>query len=254
MESTNNKSKNLVDLMIETQSNVMDQVVETTKKLTKDIPFVNETLDKGNKFYKDAVQKSSEIVEKTTKTITENSKEMNQNSETAKNYFDQWFENQMNWAKSIFNTNNSFTNSAFTINPTDWMNNWQNWANQNNGQWSNMMNNAPFSQMMNNPSFSDMQSKMNDGLNQWSQYTKQYFDLINSGNGDWLKQFSNLTAADSFKGMNEMNESLGKFFELWIPMFKSIHEKNFNSEIFKQLLNPEKYKEFIDKFYYFCCP
>jgi hypothetical protein len=44
MASTNNKSKNLVDLMMETQSKTMDQVIDTTKKLTKDIPFVNEII------------------------------------------------------------------------------------------------------------------------------------------------------------------------------------------------------------------
>ena len=52
METTNNKSKNLVDLMMESQSNVLDKVIDTTKKLTKDIPFVNETLDKGISFTK----------------------------------------------------------------------------------------------------------------------------------------------------------------------------------------------------------
>lgn len=251
METTNNKSKNLVDLMMETQSNVLDKVVDTTKKLTKDIPFVNETLDKGHKFYKDAVQTTSDLVEKSSKSIHDTTNEMNQNTENAKNYFEQWFENQMTWAKSIFNTNNNASNPSFAHNPTDWMNNMQNWTNQNNSYWMNIMNTNPFQQMMNTNPYASLQSKMNEGLNQWSHYTKQYFDLMNGGNGEWWKQFSNLTAADSFKGMNQMNESLSKFYELWIPMFKSIQDKNFNLDTFKQLLNPEKYKEFIDKFFHF---
>lgn len=252
METTNNKSKNLVDLMIESQSNVVDQIVDTTKKLTKDLPFVNETIDKGHKLYKDAAKTTSELVEKSTGTLNDTAKEMNQNSENVKTYFEQWFENQMNWAKNVYNTNNNFSNLSFTPNPMDWMQNWQNWSNQNNSYWMNMMNGSPLNHMMNNNNiYQGFQSKMNEGLQQWSHYTKQYFDLMNSSNGEWWKPFSNLTAADSFKGMNQMNESLSKFYELWIPMFKNIQEKNFNLESFKKLLSPEKYKEFIDKFFHF---
>jgi hypothetical protein len=252
METTNNKSKNLVDLMIESQSNVVDQIVDTTKKLTKDIPFVNETIDKGHKFYKDAAKSTSDLVEKSAEKLNDTATEMNKNNENVKTYFEQWFENQMNWAKTVYNTNNNFSNSSFTPNPMDWMNNWQNWSNQNNTYWMNMMNSTPFNQMMNNNNFyHGFQSKMNEGLQQWSHYTKQYLDLMNSSNGDWWKPFANLTAADSFKGMNQMNESLSKFYELWIPMFKNIQEKNFNLDTFKNLLSPEKYKEFIDKFFHF---
>jgi hypothetical protein len=251
METNNNNSKNLVDLMIETQSNVVDQVVETTKKLTKDLPFVNETLDKGNKLFKEIAHTSAEFIEKTNNTINETAKEMNQNSENTKNYFEQWFDNQMHWAKSVFNANNSMANSSISPNPNDWMNNWQNFMSKNNGQWMNAMNTSPLFNMMNNNSMATMQNKMHEGMNQWSHYAKQYFDLMNSGYGDWWKKFSNLTAADSFKGMNQMNESLSKFYELWVPMFKNIEDKNFNLDIFRQLLNPEKYKEFIDKFFHF---
>ncbi len=251
MATTNNKSKNLVDLMIETQSKTMDQVIDTTKKLTKDIPFVNETLDKGHKLYKDAVKTSTEFIDKTSVSMDEKNKQMNENSEKIKNYFEQWFENQMNWAKNTFSTNNNFSNPAFMTNPSDWMTNWQNFVNQQNAFWSNSMSTSPFAQMMNNNAYNNMYSSMNDGLNHWSQFTKQYVDMMNSSNGDWWKQFSNLTAADSFKGMNQMNESLTKFFELWIPMFKNIKEKNFTKEIFKELLSPEKYKEFVDKFFHF---
>jgi hypothetical protein len=149
----------------------------------------------------------------------------------------------------MFKTNNNFANPGATANPMNWMNYWSNWMNQNNANWMNSAN--PFTQMMSSSSYNSIQSKMNEGMNQWSQYIKQYFELMNSGKNDWWNQFSNLTAADSFKGMNQMSESLTKFYDLWMPMFKSIKEQNFNLEIFKDLLSPEKYKEFIDKFFHF---
>lgn len=249
METTNNNPKNFVDLMIESQSNVVDQMIDTTKKLAKDVPFVNETLDKGHQFYKEALKNTSDFVDKTSKSIKETTTSMNENSEKAKNYFEQWFENQMNWAKTVFNTNN--TVPSFSQNPADWVNQWQNWVNQSQNHWMNSLNQNPYAQMMNSNPYSFWQSKFNGGLHDWSQYTKQYFDLLSTGNGEWWKNFSNLTAADSFKGMNQMNESLKKFYELWIPMFKNIQEKNFNTEIFRNHLNPEKYKEFVDRFFNF---
>lgn len=250
MATTNNKSKNLVDLMIDAQSNIVDQAIETTKKLTKEIPFVNETLDKGHKLYKDSVRAQSDLIDQTAKTINETATEMNQSTESAKNFFEQWFENQTNWAKTFFDATKN-GNAAFSTNPNEWMNTWQNMAQQNSQYWMNTMNGNPFSNMMKQQPLFNMQNRMNDGMQQWSHYTKQYFDMMNNGYGDWWKQFPNMTAADSFKGMNQMADNLSKFYELWIPMFKSIQDKSFDMKVFRDLLQPEKYKEFMDKFFHF---
>ena len=75
--------------------------------------------------------------------------------------------------------------------------------------------------------------------------------MMNQSYNEWVKQFSNLTAADTFKGMSNMTESLNKFFELWMPMFKSIQDKSFTAESFMNSLNPEKYKAFVDSFFKF---
>ncbi len=246
MATNGNNSKNMVDLMVENQTKLVDQAVEATKKLTKDIPFVNETLDKGNNLFKTNLQNQASFIAKTTETITDSSNEMNKNTEFAKNYFEQWFDNQTNWAKNMFSTN-PISSNGFSANPTEWMNTWQNWMSQ---AQSNIQTN-PWNQMMNQNHFMNFQGKMNDGVHQWGQYVKQYMDLMNSGNGDWWKGISNITAADSYKGMNHMADSLNKFYEMWLPMFKSIQEKNFNLDVFKQNLSPEKYKEFIDKFFSF---
>ncbi|MBK9723095.1 MAG: hypothetical protein IPO78_16000 [Saprospiraceae bacterium] len=245
MATNENNSKKVVDLMAETQAKIVDQAIEATKKLTKEIPFVNETLDKGHQFIKDSISAQADFIEKASQTSHDTQKDMNSSSENAKNYFEQWFENQMTWAKTFYNQNQNPAATGFGSNPSEWMNTMQNWMNQNNSYWMQNLNKNPSNPMMHSNPF------MNDGMNQWNQYSKQYFDMMNNGYSDWWKQFPNTTAADSFKGMHQMAESVSKFYELWIPMFKSIQHNNFNMDIFKQNLNPEKYKEFVDKFFHF---
>jgi hypothetical protein len=45
-EST--KTQGFFDTLVETQAKFVNEAVETTKKLAKDLPIVNETLDKGS--------------------------------------------------------------------------------------------------------------------------------------------------------------------------------------------------------------
>ncbi len=253
METTNNKSKGVMDTLIENQGQMVDHLVDATKKLTKDVPFVSETLDKGNKMYKEAIHAQAELLDKTQQSINETAKNMNQSTEAIRNFFSQWFENQMNWAKHNFQTPMSGTPN-FSNNPSDWSNNWQNWMNQMNSYWNQSSNMAPFFQMMNSNPFMNMngmQSKMNDFNNQWSHYVKQYFDMMQNASGEWWKQFPNLTAAESYQGMNKMVESLGKFYELWSPMFKNIQDNTFNMDSYREMMSPEKYKIFIDRFFSF---
>lgn len=250
----NNHSKSYVDLVVETQSSVIDQFVDATKKLTKDVPFVHETLDKGNKMYKDALHAQAEMIEKTKSQLNETTEQMKQTNETVKNYFQDWFENQMNWAKNTFQMQQQAASNSISANPADWANTWQNWSNQMNTYLTNSMNAAPFHQMVSNNPFMNgmkMQNSMNEQMGQWSNYFKSYFDLMNNSYGDWWKKMPNMTAADSFQGMNKMAESLSKFYELWAPMFKSIENNSFSFATYKELMNPEKYKAFVDKFFSF---
>ncbi|MBK8954201.1 MAG: hypothetical protein IPM34_01410 [Saprospiraceae bacterium] len=250
----NNHSKSFVDLVVETQSSVIDQFVDATKKLTKDVPFVHETLDKGNKMYKDALTAQADMIEKTTAQLNETSEHMKQTNESVKNYFQEWFDNQMNWAKNSFQMQQDAMAKGTTPNPADWANQWQNWTNQFNGYWAKNMNTAPFYQMMSNNPFMNgmnMQNQMNDHMGQWGQYYKNYLDLMNQSFGEWWNKMPNLTAADSFHGMNKMSESLSKFYELWAPMFKSIENSSFNFATYKEMMNADKYKAFVDKFFSF---
>ncbi|MBK7810460.1 MAG: hypothetical protein IPO62_03115 [Saprospiraceae bacterium] len=259
--SNSQKTKSTVDHMIDTQGAIVDKAVEVTKKLSANVPMVNETLDKGQELFHKAVQSQKELTDKTTENINKINQNMNNSAEMAQNFFKQWLENQMTMAKSTFGQLN--TNGTTTPNPTDMMASWQNWMDQAKNQWSSMMNqNAMMSMMNQNPFMSMMQSnpfiaqngtqnQMNEGIQQWSKMTKQYLDSMNQSYGDWVKQFSNMTSADTFKGMTNMSENMGKFFELWMPMFKSMNDKTFSAEKFMEALSPEKYKAFVDGFFKF---
>lgn len=247
------KSKSLFNQMVDAQTAMIDQAVEATKKLTANIPMVNETLDKSQQLIKNAADSQKDMAQKTTDHFNKINQNMNNSSETAQNFFQQWLENQMTMAKNIYSQMNQNT-SQNGNNPTDWSGQWQNWMKQYGTQWNQMMGQNAWMNLMNqNPFFnaSSWQNPMNDGMNQWSQMTKQYLDMMNQSYGDWVKQFSNLTSADTFKGMTNMSESLSKFFELWMPMFKSMSDKTFSTEEFMNNLNPERYKAFMDSFFKF---
>ncbi|MBK6353645.1 MAG: hypothetical protein IPF46_09605 [Saprospiraceae bacterium] len=246
-----NRSSDLIENVIDTHAKTVDQIVENSKKLTKDLPLVNETIDKSHKLFQQSVSSQKELAIKASETFEKTSKQMNNNAEMAQNFFKQWLENQMTWAKTNFNQPNI---PAFNSDPKDWMANWQKFMGQNTNPFASMMNGNPFfSMMQNNPfmNMNSMQNNMNENVTNWSQFTKQYLDMRNQSYNEWVKQFSNLTAADTFKGMSNMTESLNKFFELWMPMFKSIQDKSFTAESFMNSLNPEKYKAFVDSFFKF---
>ncbi|MBK7797749.1 MAG: hypothetical protein IPJ53_01425 [Saprospiraceae bacterium] len=246
-----NRSSDLIENVIDTHAKTVDQIVENSKKLTKDLPLVNETIDKSHKLFQQSVSSQKELAIKASETFEKTSKQMNNNAEMAQNFFKQWLENQMTWAKTNFNQPNI---PAFNSDPKDWMANWQKFMGQNTNPFASMMNGNPFfSMMQNNPfmNMNSMQNNMNENVTNWSQFTKQYLDMMNQSYNEWVKQFSNLTAADTFKGMSNMTESLNKFFELWMPMFKSIQDKSFTAESFMNSLNPEKYKAFVDSFFKF---
>jgi len=148
-EST--KTQGFFDTLVETQAKFVNEAVETTKKLAKDLPIVNETLDKGHKLYQDTVKVQKETIQKTTENFNKTKEEMNQQSTNAQNFFQQWFDNQMNWAKNAFNQT-----TANTTNNTDWMAPWQNWMNQSQQFWASSNQQNPFMNAMNQNPFAPM--------------------------------------------------------------------------------------------------
>ncbi|MCB9262044.1 MAG: hypothetical protein H6607_06690 [Flavobacteriales bacterium] len=251
--------------MLEAQSSFVNELAESTKKIVKEMPIVQETIAQTQKIYSDSAEAVKNLANEVGSQFEKSTKEMEQNSKETQNYFQQWFENQMNMAKNVFenSTKNASNPFNFEANNQEWFKNWTNSFNQANSYWENMMKNNPYSSWMNNNPFgtwaqnnpfwntNNMQSKFNEGMNYWSNAAKQYFDMMNNSYSDWTKNFVDPTAAESFKGMNNMANTLSSFFEMWMPMMKNIQDKTFNKEVFNQFMNPEKYKAFMDQFFSF---
>ncbi len=277
MAKNTTNSNNILKDVVENQSKMVEGLVNTTKDLTKNFPLVAETLDKGHNFYKQTVEKGTQSAQELNNQFQNTFNNMKTNQESTANYFNQWFQNQMEQAKNMFSqteTTKGFEN--WTKQATDAYQNFGKNFNMDgiNNMWSqnpmasmmqnemlkNMMNQNPMANMMNMNAMSDMMRnmmtlniphKMNEYMNNFQGQTKNYLSMMNNGFGDWTKQFEDMTSANSFKDMQTMVNSLTKFSDLWAPMFNSMKDGKFDMTQFNSLMNPAKYKEFMDNFFNF---
>lgn len=79
----------------------------------------------------------------------------------------------------------------------------------------------------------------------------QYYAMLNNGFAEMQKNMENGTTQDAYRNMVNVTEGFSRFAEMWAPFMKSIQEKTFNTEMYKQYMNPAQYKEVMDKFFGF---
>jgi polyhydroxyalkanoate synthase subunit PhaE len=231
--------------------------------------------------------KVSSQVADTTETVKNKAAEAVKDSTTKMNeFYENWMNNQANWAKQVWEmsqenakkfgaeaSNNPFASwtGAANSNPfASWTgasanaNPWANWTNasanpfmsgMNNASnpWANWMNQVNMNNWMNqmqgmNPFNADSFKKANDGM---GTLYNQYSNFLNNNFSEWQKNFQNGTVQDAYKNMMSSGEGFTKFAEMWTPMFKSIQDNTFNMETYKKFMNPELYKDFMDKFFGF---
>jgi len=254
----NQNSKNFVESMMDTQKNMMDTVVENTKKFTQGNTVVNDAIEKGTTFYKnwlDQQQKSFTNLNGKAETVAETVKE---NTEKANEYYQNWLKTQVDWAKQVWEMNQSWVknnipsqDSMKNTTPADWfnmwtasMNNFNNWMQQGaqaNQWWKNM-------QQFNPASVADNMKNMMDN---WSKMFNNYQELLSTTFTDMQKHLQGATGQDVYQNMISAMSGFGRFNEIWAPFWKSIQEKTFNAEAFKNAFNADAYKEMIDKLFGF---
>lgn len=246
-----NQDNNFVNTIVDAQKEAVDTLVENTKKFTNGNAMVNETMQKGSEWYKNWLDSQKNIFSK----ATENTAGMNSNMQNSMNqmneFYQNWFNMQANWAKQLWEMNNSFFQNAVSntqaanMNPMNiWQQTQQNWTNWMNGmnntnQWMNMM------QQWNNMFNMDAAKKAGET---WTGLFNQYQQILNSNWAKMQETMQNSTAQDAYKNMINATESFAKFYEMWSPMWKSIQEKTFNMDLYKQWMNPVAYKDLMDKF------
>ena len=254
-------SKNLVDNMLDTQKKAVDSMIENTKKLTNGNDLFNETIEKGNDWYKNWLDTQKNFFNKTTAQAETAKETVKDNTSKAGEFYQNWMNSQAAFAKQVFEMGQesakTFTNGN-TANPfAAWQNNfasaqnpfasWMNNATTNN-MWNNMSNPWMNQAQGFNPFSNDGMKKATESM---TSMFNEYTNTMSKAYGDFQKSFQNGTTQDVFKGMLNSGEGFAKFAEVWTPMFKSIQDKSFNMDAYKQFMNPELYKDFMDKFFGF---
>jgi len=229
--------------------------------------------------------KATSQVADTTETVKNKTEEAVKEGTTKMNeFYENWMNSQANWAKQVWEMSQEATKKfgaeasanpfaqwtgANSTNPfAQWTNGtahpFTNWTNpsanpfmsgMNNmsNPWTNWMNQMQANNWMNqmqsmNPFNTDTVAKATEGM---TTLYNQYSNFVTKNFGEWQKNLQNGTAQDAYKNMMSTGEGFTKFAEMWMPMFKSIQDNTFTMDTYKKFMNPELYKEFMDKFFGF---
>ncbi|MEZ5047200.1 MAG: poly(R)-hydroxyalkanoic acid synthase subunit PhaE [Chitinophagaceae bacterium] len=246
MANKTNANKNFFDSILEVQNQALDTLVENTKKFTNGNAIVEDTIEKGTTMFKNTMNKGVEMTKETIEKVkSANTTAKTTTSQTTDNmtdYFKNLYNQQTTWANQLTEMNKSFltnmTNPSNFQNPMDM---WKNMMNNNQAAttWNNMMN------------MSSMQDNISKTTEQVKAFWQQVQSVLNTNYSDLAKNFDAKTLADSYKGMFNMTDGFAKFYEMWIPMMKSMQEKTFNMDVFKTNFDLSKYKEFVDSYFTF---
>ena len=250
-----NQNKNFVDQVVDAQKKAVETVVENTQKITNGNAMVNDTLQKGSEWYKNWLDNQKSFLNQTTDKATTATSNVQDNASKMNEFYQNWFNTQMNWAKQMWEMNlnhvksatanasadpmSQFTNmfNSFTSNPTSWMNNMNQGVN-----WMNNMN--QFQNMFS----TDGVKKSYDN---WTSIFNQYYEMLNNSFSEMQKNMQNGTTQDAYRNMVNVGESFTRFSEMWAPLMKSIQDKTFNMDMYKQWMNPAQYKDMMDKYFGF---
>ncbi|XZF14040.1 poly(R)-hydroxyalkanoic acid synthase subunit PhaE [Chitinophagaceae bacterium MMS25-I14] len=253
----NQDSKNFVENIVNAQKQMVDTMVENTSKFTNGNTLIADTMQKGSEWYKNWLDNQTNTFSKTaeqagnaTETVKENTTKMNE-------FYQNWFNTQMGWAKQMWEMNQNFVKQAQQTTDTNPMNQWSNMMSNWNNNWSNWMNGMNTMNAGNN--WMNQMQQMNPfNMDAWKKGSEnttsvfnQWHELMNNSFGEWHKNIQNGTAQDAYRNMVNVQEGFTRFYEMWAPMWKSIQEKTFNSDLYKQWMNPVQYKDLMDKFFGF---
>jgi hypothetical protein len=254
----NQDNQNIMDNMMDAQKKVVDSVVENTKKFAGGNTIVADTMQKGSEWYKNWLENQKNIFSQTTEKANVTSESAKENVSKMNDYYQNWLGTQMNTAKQVWDMNTNFAKNAANGNayetPASHFNNglsqWNNWVNSmtNAGNSMNNMNNF-FSQFQNaNPFNMDAFKKMNETS---SGFFNQYSEILNNTFAGLQKNLKSTNIQDAYRNMVNVTDGFSKFSEMWAPMWKSVQDKSFNLDMYKQYGNPAMYKEVMDKYFGF---
>lgn len=252
----NNDNKSFVDTMVDAQKQMVDTVVENTKKFANGNTAMKETVEKGSEWYKNWLEGQNKMFASAKGKAANFSDESQDAMSKMNEFYQNWFNTQMGWAKQMWEMNMNHMKENMnkgTANSNDPMAAWNNWTNNWNSWMNNMNQAAKWNEMMSN-----WQSANPFNVDSWKNVTEnwtslynQYYEMINNNFAEMQKNMQNGTTEDAYRNMVNVSESFTRFAEMWMPFWKSIQEKTFNSEMFGKMVNPAAYKELMDKYFGF---
>ncbi len=245
MTNKTNSSGNFFETLVDAQQKAMETIVENTKKFTNGNAIVNETIDKSTDFFKKTIDATKETIDKATAQAGTAQKEVKNTTDKASEFFTNWKNQQTEWAKQMQEMNTNFLKSSMNTN------NFQNPMSNMQNMWSNMNSQFDMNNMMNQMNPANFQAQMDKGTEQMKAFWNQFQTIMNNNYTDFTKNFQNGTLADTYKGMFNTSEGFSKFYEMWMPMMKSMNDKTFNMDMFTKNLDMNQYKDFMDKFFSF---
>lgn len=245
---------------MDAHKNMVDTLVENTRKTAAGNTFVTDAMEKGSEWYKNWLKNQQDTFGKTAEKATEAQNTMKENASQAQNFFQNWYNNQVNMSRQMWEQSQNWMKNfqqqatSATSNPTAQWNNmmnnmtsgWNNWMNAMNSQnaftnWmSGMQNNNPFST-----------DGMKAATDNWNNLLNQWQHMLTNSFSEMQKTFQNGTTADAYRNMLNATEGFNRFYKTWAPMWQSIQDKTFNTEMFQKMMNPAQYKELMDQFFGF---
>ncbi|MFY8020642.1 MAG: poly(R)-hydroxyalkanoic acid synthase subunit PhaE [Bacteroidia bacterium] len=152
-------------------------------------------------------------------------------------FFKKWYDSQMAWFNQHKGENN---NQAFEF--------FQNWMNSQTDiakKWfeasQGLMNNMP-AMDMNNTNWNANYNNMMNMFNTWK-------ETMTTSYNEMMTNFNNGTNKETFSGMFNNADMYMKMFQFWMPMMKSLQDKSFTTESFRNMFNAPMYKEMMDKMF-----
>ncbi len=245
MANKTNSNGNFFETLMDAQKTAFDTMVENTRKFTNGNTMMNETIEKGNEFVKKAVDATRENIDKANAYNSTVQAETKKNTEKMNEYFNNWKNQQTEWAKQMQEMNMNFLKNVWNTNQM------QNPATQFQNMWNTMNSNFDVNQMMNMMNPANFQSQMDKGMEQAKAFWAQFQSIMNNNYSDFMKNFQDGTLAEAYKGMFNTSEGFSKFYEMWMPMMKSMQDKTFSFDQFTKNLNMDQFKSFMDQFFSF---
>lgn len=219
---------------LETQKQLTESWTESNRKL-QDSVKTGDAMKDGMTIYKEWLEKQAEITKAASEKATTTLK------------------------TQVAEQTDAFKNGTTSANVSEIYNNWVNaqreQMNKAMGNFQNLSSpftaNNPFA---NNPFAPNSMKQMQDFQQQWWNNSQSMFNQSNQFAQPWTNSFQNWgkglnndTVKEAWGNMTNVSAAYAKFYEMWAPMLKSMQNNTFSNESFKNIFNPESFKEMMDR-------